>query len=243
MTKELNIPTFIFHSVRNNAVKDIFTISPDHFSEMMAYISNTFGTVDMQTKNAIELSHNEILVTFDDGYRDNYEFVLPILDKYGIKGIFFILPRYIGKNNLWNTRAEVVLPHMGKSEIFDLIASGHTIGSHGLTHHRLTKFDDLNYVHVEMLESRHMLEDMFGVEITCFAYPYGDSNKRISKISNQVYQYSFSGNNAPIGWQTSKFTQIRREYIWPFNTNREVHDLVINFGTYDNNPYKMKRKN
>lgn|GEM_PF-3310379 len=240
--KEQNIPTFIFHSVRPDAHQDLFTVDPTRFSDMMAFISDSFGTVDMRTLDSTEYADHKALITFDDGYMDNYEFVLPILDRYGLKGIFFILPKYIGKDNLWNTRSEVLLPHMGKKEIADVIASGHTIGSHGMTHHRLTKFEDIDCVRMELVESRQMLEDMFSVDVSCFAYPYGSSNEQLGKIASQVYRYSFSDDKAPIGWQTSEFSQIRREYIWPHSTNRDIQELTIHFGTYDNNPYKEKRK-
>ena len=40
-------------------------------------------------KNGKQLSHNSLLLTFDDGYKDHFEFVLPILEEFGIQGSFF----------------------------------------------------------------------------------------------------------------------------------------------------------
>lgn len=112
----------------------------------MAFINERFKILDFQEiRKSIEsgnfIGKGGVLLTFDDGYRDNYEHAFPILQKYEIKGLFFILSKYIGQNNLWNKRAEIVLEHLTQEEVQALIDHEHSIGSHGLTHHRLTKFN------------------------------------------------------------------------------------------------------
>jgi len=114
---------------------------------------------------------------------------------------------------------------------------GHTIGSHGLTHHRLTKFDE-NQVKIELVESRKMLEDLFQVDINCLAYPYGAANPKITQLASSIYRYSFAGNDGSPDWKASGFSQIRREYLWPHSSLQDIEKLIVGFGTYNNSPYK-----
>jgi len=193
--------------------------------------------LNQQIKAGTLLEDESVLITFDDGYRDNYEVVLPILERNKIKGLFFLLPKYLGKQNLWNTRAEVLLDHLTTEQARTLLDYGHTIGSHGLTHHRLTKFDD-EQIRVELIESKILLEDMLQVAINCFAYPYGGTNQQVISLARQIYNYSFATDQAPVNWSDSDFAQIRREFVWPKSSVIDIEDLVVHFGTYDNNPYK-----
>ncbi len=228
------IPSLLFHSVRKEAGNDLFAIDPARFEDIIASIAQRFGAVTFPN-----LDDGKVLLTFDDGYRDNYELVVPILDKYHIKGLFFILPQYMGKQNMWNTRADVLLDHMTKQEVQALVAAGHTVGSHGLTHHKLTKFDD-HQIQVELRESRRLLEDALEVHIDCFAYPYGSTNERVSHLAGQVYRYAFGTDTAPAHWNGSACTNIRREFVWPHSSPDDIEQLVVHFGTYDNNPYKQQ---
>ena len=238
--KKIIIPTLCFHSVRHERHGDAFAVTPNKFSEIIEFISDKFGTWDM---NDIDESivknnfapNNKVLVTFDDGYKDNYQIVLPILKKYHVKAVFFLLPTCLGKNNLWNTRSEVVINHMNLREAKLIADEGHSIGSHGMTHHRLTKFSD-KIVTKELVESKKILERMINVNIDCYAYPYGATDARIAKLAKKIYKYSFGVDNSPVDWTKSNFAEIRREFVWPTNTIEQINELVTNFGIYNNNP-------
>lgn len=237
MKEQCIIPTLVFHSVREHGEGDLFTLTASHFSEVLAFVTERFGTIDIQAvqDGTFIKNSSQVLITFDDGYKDNYEVVLPILERHGVHALFFLLPKYLGRNNLWNTRTNVILDHLNSTQVKELLQAGQSIGSHGLTHHKLTKFDDEAVV-VELRESRRLLEEMFEVSLDCFAYPYGVSDERIQRLASGFYRYGFATDEAPADWNTSKYMEIRREFIWPHHTLMDIEKLIVGFGTYDNNP-------
>ncbi|MCR4263906.1 MAG: polysaccharide deacetylase family protein [Candidatus Roizmanbacteria bacterium] len=241
MKEHPSIPTLVFHSVREHQGKDLFTIAPSHFSDILSFVAERFGTIDMQAirDGRYASEGSPVLITFDDGYKDNAEIVVPILEQYDVKALFFLLPKYLGQNNLWNTRADVILDHLNPDQVTELLQSGQSIGSHGMTHHKLTKFED-ETVMLELRQSRQMLEDMFEVSVDCFAYPYGVSDDRIQRLASGYYQYGFATDQAPVDWNDRNNMEIRREFIWPHHTLADVEELIVQFGTYDNNPMKTK---
>ncbi len=237
-----NVSTLVFHSVRKEAGDDLFAIEPAKFEELVTFIKEKFDVLDFQNIQRGRglrktVRKRKVLLTFDDGYKDNYEYVFPILQKYRVKGLFFILPKYLGRNNLWNRRSGVILDHLSRREVQILISHGHSIGSHGMTHHRLTKFND-KVVLKELIESKQLLEEMFGIAVNSFAYPYGGFNSRVARIAGSVYKYCFATDEVPVGESGCVINRIRREYVWPHTTLEDIENLIINFGFYKNNPYK-----
>ena len=238
--KRIVVPTLCFHSVRNNLDGDSFAVTPEKFTEIMKFVSEKFGTWDMNELHLLIaekkfISENKVLITFDDGYKDNYDIALPILRRFGVKAVFFLLPPFFGKNNLWNPRSEVIIDHLSVDEARLIANEGHTIGSHGMTHQRLTKFSD-SIIESALRESKSQLESLFGSTVSCYAYPYGATDSRVNKIAKKIYTYSFGVDNTPEDWNELDLSQIRREFVWPTNTTKQIEKLVTNFGSYDNNP-------
>jgi len=75
MKESLIIPTLALHSIRKNAGSDLFAVDPSHFEEAISFISERFGTVDIKQLEKADpntiVSDGKVLVTFDDGYKDN----------------------------------------------------------------------------------------------------------------------------------------------------------------------------
>jgi peptidoglycan/xylan/chitin deacetylase (PgdA/CDA1 family) len=90
---------------------------PDLFDRHMAFISKTCTPIDLAQLIAYqggdsELPRNPVLVTFDDGYLDNREHALPILQRHGIRALFFIATDYVGKRRLfWWDRVAYLFAH------------------------------------------------------------------------------------------------------------------------------------
>lgn len=110
------------------------------------------------------------LLTFDDGLKSCYELIFPILSRYRITGLFFIIPSKIGKEGFMNA-----------SDIRELILEGNKIGSHSLNHCDLTCLSYRDAVS-EIRDSKMHLEDTFGVPVDCFSFPYGKLNRNLIKI-------------------------------------------------------------
>ncbi|MHB8626585.1 MAG: polysaccharide deacetylase family protein [Aggregatilineales bacterium] len=70
--------------------------SPDMFDRQMAYVSKHFNVIDLACLeafllNGIPLPKRSLLITFDDGYRDNYTYAYPIMRRYQLTGVIFLI--------------------------------------------------------------------------------------------------------------------------------------------------------
>lgn len=100
----MNIPVLMYHGISDKVTKVPygFLLQPtDHFEACMRYlVRNGFTTITLQElydhlKFNTPLPRNPIVLTFDDGYLDNWVYVYPILKKYRLKGTIFVVPEFV----------------------------------------------------------------------------------------------------------------------------------------------------
>ncbi|GAV21545.1 polysaccharide deacetylase family protein [Carboxydothermus pertinax] len=128
------------------------------------------------------LPEKPIVITFDDGYRDNYYYAFPILKKYGFRATIFIITGIVGKTNEWDEREGKPTNYMLTWQQIDEMAKyGIEFGAHTVNHPRLTKVP-LTVAEKEIVDSKKMLEEHFKRPIKYFCYPYGLYNDQIIKI-------------------------------------------------------------
>lgn len=121
-----------------------------------------------------------LLLTFDDGYRSWSETVLPLLGKFNLKGLFFICSGFLDaeaegradeflKQQLLLRQSRQALSWAGAKA---LVAAGHSIGGHTITHPDLAKLSK-NEAQYEISENKRVLEERLQVRLSDFAYPFG----------------------------------------------------------------------
>ena len=116
---------------------------------------------------------NTLAVTFDDGCVSVLEEALPVLRRHQVRAIQFIVAGRIGGLNEWDlSKDDVPTPLMDAGQIREWLAAGQEIGSHTLTHRNLRKVSPAE-AREEIAGSKQRLEDMFGVPVRHFAFPYG----------------------------------------------------------------------
>lgn len=117
-------------------------------------------------------------ITFDDGYLDNLQRALPVLQRYGHRATCYIVSDRIGEYNVWDAeRLGVRKRLMDAVEIERWLAAGMEIGAHTRTHVRLSRLDE-QAARDEILGSQQVLEARFGVQVRQFCYPWGDYDER-----------------------------------------------------------------
>lgn len=96
-----------YHSVSTDGYEDQITISKEKIIEQFEYLKNngyqTFwlSEIEQFQKEGIKLPAKSVVLTFDDGFDDNYFEVLPLLKKYNFKAVCFLVLGRIGKNIDW----------------------------------------------------------------------------------------------------------------------------------------------
>ena len=114
-----------------------------------------------------------LAVTFDDGCLSTFTEALPVLVKHKVRAIQFIVAGRIGGLNEWDiSKDDVPTPLMDAGQIREWLAAGQEIGSHTVTHRNLRKVT-LADARLEIFDSKQQLEDLFGVPVNHFAFPYG----------------------------------------------------------------------
>lgn len=166
-----------YHSVGSS---NIASISTDNFEKhIKLLIRNNYHAIDWKYRHSTKDIKKRYLITFDDGYQDNYQYALPILEKYNIKAIFFITTAFINneKDITKDFASYSGLAPMSWSEISDLVTCGHTVGLHGHTHQDFSKMSSDESLK-EMEISSHIIYEKLGINSDCFAYPFGQIHHR-----------------------------------------------------------------
>ena len=166
-------------------------ISPERFEVHLRWLSRRKKSV-VPLRKFLSASEREnlIAITFDDGFRDNLTVALPLLEKYEMPMTLFVAAGFIGKEDYLSAKdIQTLASH-------PLI----TIGSHGFGHLHLTQLSEEN-VRFELLESKKLLEEITNKKIDLLAYPYGDCNRKVEKLSEECgYAAAWSvwnGKNTP----------------------------------------------
>ena len=174
--------------VKGNIEKN-FVVAPRRFKEQMEFIVNsgycpvTLDALMQKIDNPeYALPEKPIIITFDDGYLDNYENAFDILKTLNLPATVFIVADFIGRTNLWDFQKGASLrPLMDWSRLENLNDYGIIIGAHTLSHPFLTQLSAAA-AKKEILHSKKRLEDRLGTSVDHFAYPYGDRNDLIKNL-------------------------------------------------------------
>jgi len=175
------IPIAMYHSINPNAQKDNrLVITPQAFARQMRFLKkHNYNVITLEKaadiiKNKKKAPANTIVLTFDDGYKDNYTYAFPILKKYGFPATLFIIIDEVGR-----PEGDMV----SWDDIYAMQASGLvTIGSHTFRHPYLIDLTSREDIRREIQDSKKVLEIKLGRKVDAFCYPAGRFNKEIRQI-------------------------------------------------------------
>jgi peptidoglycan/xylan/chitin deacetylase (PgdA/CDA1 family) len=119
------------------------------------------------------LPDKPILLTFDDGYQNNYTEAFPVLKEFGYPATLYVVVQTVGWDNRWHDPAsETRIPMISWAQLQELRDNGWEIGSHTMNHPNLKRIE-LKEVKRELEKSRSVLTEFMGEVPDSFAYPYG----------------------------------------------------------------------
>jgi len=172
-----NIIVLMFHGTPKNKPSSQYSTQAKRFLQQIKYLKkNGWHTALIKDLERPEkLPQKSIILTFDDGYADNYEGAfLPLLD-YGMKATWFITTNCIGKHAQWMGPETAETKMLSTQQLQEMAAQGMEIASHTCSHPDLSTLSYAQQLK-ELKQSKETLETILSTKITSFAYPYGRYN-------------------------------------------------------------------
>jgi len=219
------IAVLLYHRIDDsltNTSLDKFSISPLVFEKHIKYLKKKGyrailpSEIESLKKDNAWKKNKYVLITFDDGYKDNVK-AAEILKKYSMKGLFFISTAYIGKSMNG-------VKMLDKDDIQRIVFLGMAIGSHSHHHKKLPNLssDEINN---EISQSLKILSSFFDVKD--FAYPFGSYSQEVVNIlkRNGVKRAYIIGQKI---YQIGKFSEykIPRAIVRKSTTHTDFYLLI-----------------
>lgn len=174
------IPIIMYHSIGYEK-GNVARVTKENFKEQMKYLrDNSYVTLTLNDAYDFFISNKpipekSIILTFDDGYMDNYVEALPILKEFRFKAAIFVITNLIDK----------IPNYMNSKQLKEMQDNGFDIESHTANHEHLKELSYENQVKT-LQDSKDSLEKILNKEIQYLAYPYGEYSKETLKAVSQV---------------------------------------------------------
>lgn len=166
---------------------DKWRVQPSEFEKQVAWLAKngfTSYTISELVKFDI-LPFKSVVITFDDGYADNFTNAFEILKKYNFKATVYLVPNQ--KTNHWEHKnTKYISKMLNQEQILTMQKSGLIeFGSHTMSHLNLER-TSLGVVKNELMQSKQAIESITGAKCTAFAYPYGKYNDDIVRLTKDA---------------------------------------------------------
>ncbi|WP_139421935.1 polysaccharide deacetylase family protein [Chryseobacterium mulctrae] len=219
LSKKESIRILMYHQVlpQSIAYKNDLIVTVENLEEQLIYIKNNFKTVFFKDLEASKSIENKIILTFDDGYYNNLQYLIPLLEKHQLKSTIFIPTEFI-QNNL-NGDEKV---YMNFDEIKSLNPDLVEIALHSHYHRNFSQMT-LSEAEADLLKNIEILEQNEINFTKVLAYPYGkfpkekERKKEFFKMLDKIGIESAMriGNNVA---------------SYPFKKKFEVNRIDIKYG-------------
>lgn len=172
------VAVLLYHRV-NDALRDSVTVGIERFDQHMAYLKRHWSVVSLRdvVQGNVETDSRRplVCVTFDDGYRDNYDYAAPILVKHRLPATFFVCTGNMTHQRPFEHDIEkgvLGLPNMSWDQAREMQDDGLDFGSHTVNHTNMGQTTS-DQARTELVESRETLRNELGHKDFLFAYPFG----------------------------------------------------------------------
>ncbi|MBC7251332.1 MAG: polysaccharide deacetylase family protein [Anaerolineae bacterium] len=188
VVRQVNVPILMYHHIAvpppdADIYRRDLSVTPENFAAQLQYLAEqgyqTITLYDLVYHLSLgwPLPPKPIIITFDDGYRDNYTNAFPLLRKYGFVGTFFILTEPIdqkqGEYLTWD-------------QVRRMKAAGMDIEVHGRTHRDL-RGRDTGFLIWEIVGPQEIIEARTGHQPRFFCYPSGQYDELVVAMLKSAY--------------------------------------------------------
>ena len=189
------LPILCYHSINDTQNEESQPLEVDLFERHLAWLSTHYNVIPLsdliaRLRSDDPIEEDVVAITFDDGYRDNFEIALPLLEKYKCHATFFIVSDFINGEVVlngqdgWEPMTWAQVKKMDRSPYAE-------IGVHSKTHRMLSSLSD-DDLRSEILDSKICIEQHLDRQVDLFAFPNGQGDdmpeKALELLKTQGYQ-------------------------------------------------------
>ena len=162
-----SVPILTYHSFDYG--EGLLSVAPENFEKQMRYLKNkhynviSFGELVEGIKNRRSFARNTVVITIDDGYKNNFTYAYPILKKYGFPAIIFLITNNIRTN----------AGFLNWDEVKEMSRNNISFGGHTKNHVYLPSVYKTDVLWNEVAGSKKAIEKHIGIPIDYFCYPLG----------------------------------------------------------------------
>ncbi len=229
------MPVLMYHKIPDAplATKHQIFVTKENFAKHLAYFKShglspiTFRDYQdfaSARRPLAEFPKRPLVLTFDDGYLDNYTNLLPLMQQYGYRGVLYLLGDFEVRHNQWDLAVDPTEPRadlMNEAQKQAFVAAGWEIGAHTQSHPRLAALPPAAAA-TEIASSKAELERRLGIEVLSFAYPYGDLSPATKQLVAEAgFTYAVATDSGGLHLEDDRL-QIFRINMFPYETGSSL---------------------
>lgn len=185
--KRSDIPILMYHSIATEKGNGL-RVPPEVFKEQMEYLKeNNYYPITLDElygdmENGKKVRDGAVVITFDDGYEDNYKNAYPILKQNGFHATIFVITDFVDKGNIF----------LKSNELREMDKNGIDIESHTVKHENLPLLSYKNQLKT-LTDSKKYLENILSKKVNYIAYPFGQyDNSTIKAVKQAGYKMALT---------------------------------------------------
>lgn len=204
MTENVNVPTLMYHAVSDDlwGISELF-VKPAEMEKQLAWlVENGYDPIWFEDLSHLEDYDKPVMLTFDDGYDDNYTILFPLLQKYNVKATIFVIGSPDGRYH-----------KMTDEQVYELHESGLvSIQSHTMTHGDLSIMNEKT-LHSEFSDSCKSIGAITGEMPYVLCYPSGRFSNLTLQVAKDYFAYGTKMNGQMFNTSVDDPYLISRYYI------------------------------
>lgn len=165
----IEVPILVYHHIRQfipigSRAERRLTVTVETFDTQMKYLHDngyhviTLKALTDRLQEVHELPEKPVVISFDDGWEDQFLYALPSLEKYHYSATFFVVTNFVGSPGF-----------LSRSQLQKMLIEGMAIGSHSRSHPRLDRINNPNILRDQIYTSKQILESQLGAAVDEFA--------------------------------------------------------------------------
>lgn len=212
----IDVPILMYHAVGDNCwgIPALF-VSPATLEEQLKYLQeNGYTTITFEDFDRLGEIEKPVMLTFDDGYDDNYTELFPLLQKYQAKATIFLIYDLLEQEH-----------YLTKEQVKEMNGSGLvSFQSHTMSHPNLDTLSEEQLQH-ELGRSKLELTRLLGKEVFTVAYPSGKWSEQSLQVTQAHYQFGLLSRGG--GYESGDHpAKISRYYVSRYTELSDFKDMV-----------------